>query len=136
IIEPSTNKELDVNQEGELIVNDPQLFKGYYNRPEETKKTHISIDAKSFFRTDDKVKMDEEGYFYIVDRLKRMINASGYKVWPTEVESILFKHPAIQQACVVRAEDEKRGETVKALVILNEEYKGKITETEIIDWSK
>src|SRR5690625_5564384 len=65
-----------------------------------------------------------------------MINASGYKVWPTEVESILFKHPAIQQACVVRAEDEKRGETVKALVILNEEYKGKITETEIIDWSK
>jgi len=136
IIEPSTNKELDVNQEGELIVNGPQLFKGYYNRPEETKKNHISIDGKSFFRTGDIVKMDEEGYFYIVDRLKRMINASGYKVWPTEVESILFKHPAIQQACVVRAEDEKRGETVKALVILNEEYKGKITETEIIDWSK
>src|SRR5690625_1538541 len=136
IIEPSTNKELDVNQEGELIVNGPQLFKGYYNRPEETKKNHISIDGKSFFRTGDIVKMDEEGYFYIVDRLKRMINASGYKEWPTKVESILFKHHAIQQACVVREEDEKRGETVKALVILNEEYKGKITETEIIDWSK
>src|SRR5699024_12884561 len=102
-IEPFKNKKHNVNQEGELIVNCPQLFKGYYNRPEETKKNHISIDGKSFFRTGDKVKMDEKGYLYIVDRLKRMINASGYKVWPTEVESILFKHAAIQQACVIRA---------------------------------
>src|SRR5699024_12808296 len=98
-----------VNQEGELIVNGPQLFKGYYNRPEETKKNHISIDGKSFFRTGDIVKMDEEGYFYIVDRLKRMINASGYKVWQTEVESIIFNHNEIQQTCIVIAEDANTG---------------------------
>lgn len=136
VINPDTDQELDINQEGELIVNGPQLFKGYYNRPEETADSHITIDGKKFFRTGDIVKMNEEGYFFIVDRLKRMINASGYKVWPTEVESILFKHPAIQQACVVRAQDPKRGETVKALVILNDDYKDKVTEKEIIEWSK
>ncbi|HLR55106.1 MAG TPA: long-chain-fatty-acid--CoA ligase [Pseudogracilibacillus sp.] len=136
VIDPSTNKELGANEEGELIVNGPQLFKGYYNRPKETEESHMTIDGKSFFRTGDIVKMDEEGYFFIVDRLKRMINASGYKVWPTEVESILFKHPAIQQACVVRKEDPKRGETVKALVILNDDYKNHVTEKEIIEWSK
>src|SRR5699024_11485015 len=98
------NKELGANEEGELIVNGPQRFKGYYNRPKETEESHMTIDGKSFFRTGDIVKMDEEGYFFLVDRLKRMINASGYKVWPPEVESVLFKHPAIQQACVVRKE--------------------------------
>lgn len=65
-----------------------------------------------------------------------MINAAGYKVWPTEVESILYNHPAVQQAVVVRAPDELRGETVKAFVILKEDYKGKTTEEEIIEWSK
>src|SRR5690625_4864707 len=88
------------------------------------------------FSERDIVKMDDDGYFFMVDRLKRMINASGYKVWPTEVESILYKHPAVQQACVVRAPDEKRGETVKAFIILNEAYKNQTTEEEIIEWSK
>lgn len=136
IIEPSTKEELGANEEGELVVKGPQLFEGYYNRPEETEDSHITIDGKKFFRTGDIAKVDDEGYFFIVDRLKRMINAAGYKVWPTEVESILFKHPAIQQACVVRAHDSKRGETVKALVILNDDYKEKITENKIIEWSK
>jgi len=65
-----------------------------------------------------------------------MINASGFKVWPTEVESYLYKHPAVQQACVVGIPDPKRGENVKAFIILNEDYKGKITEEELIRWSK
>src|SRR5699024_5587170 len=93
IIEPSTKEELGANEEGELVVKGPQLFEGYYNRPEETEDSHITIDGKKFFRTGDIAKVDDEGYFFIVDRLKRMINAAGYKVWPTEVESILFKHP-------------------------------------------
>ena len=136
VIEPATGEELGIAQEGELVVNGPQVFKGYYHREEENKASHIQLDGKRFFRTGDIVKMDEEGYFFMVDRLKRMINASGYKVWPTEVESILFKHPAVQQACVVRAPDPKRGETVKAFVILNSDAVGKTTESEIIDWSK
>lgn len=112
------------------------MFKGYYKRDEENKKSFINLDGKLFFRTGDIVRMDEEGYFFIVDRLKRMINAAGYKVWPTEVESILYKHPAVQQACVVSAPDEKRGETVKAFVILQDDYKGQVDEEEIMNWSK
>lgn len=80
--------------------------------------------------------MDEEGYYFIVDRLKRMINASGYNVWPTEVESALYDHPAVQQACVVGVPDPRKGENIKAFVILNESYEGDITEEEIIAWSK
>lgn len=136
VYDNATETELGPNEEGELIVSGPQVFKGYYNQPEETEANHIVIDGKRFFKTGDIVKMDEEGYFFIVDRLKRMINAAGFKVWPTEVESILYNHPAVQQAVVVRAPDEKRGETVKAFIILKEENKGKTTEEEIIEWSK
>src|SRR5699024_8963728 len=136
IIDLETNEELGPNEEGELIVNAPQMFKEYYHNEEETEKSFIEIDGKSFFRTGDIVKMDDEGYFFIVDRLKRMINAAGYKVWPTEVESVLYHHPAINQACVISAQDELRGETVKAVVTLNESHKNKVTAEEIIEWSK
>ncbi|MFD2639342.1 long-chain-fatty-acid--CoA ligase [Piscibacillus salipiscarius] len=136
VIDLESGEELGANEEGELVVNGPQVFKGYFQRDEENEKSFITLDGKSFFRTGDIVKMDEDGYFFIVDRLKRMINASGYKVWPTEVESILYKHPAVQQACVVSAPDEKRGETVKAFVILKENYKGEVDEGDLINWSK
>ncbi|GAE33988.1 long-chain-fatty-acid--CoA ligase [Halalkalibacter akibai] len=136
IIDPTTLKVLGPNEEGEIIVYGPQIFKGYYNRPEENVNAFIEVDGQPYFRTGDIAKYDEEGYYFIVDRIKRMINASGFKVWPTEVESMLYKHPAIQQACVVGIPDEKRGETVKAFIILNEKNKGKITEEEIIEWSK
>lgn len=136
IIEPATGKEIGVGEVGEIIVNGPQIMVGYYNREDENRQSFIELDGKRFFRTGDIGRYDEEGYFFIVDRVKRMINASGFKVWPTEVESYLYKHPAIQQACVVGVPDERRGETVKAFVILNEGYEGKISEEEIIEWSK
>lgn len=136
IIDPITSEELGVGKEGELIVNGPQLFKGYYNRDDDNRQSFIKLGDRTFFRTGDIAKMDEEGYFFIVDRVKRMINASGYKVWPTEVESLLYKHPAVQQACVVGVPDSRRGETVKAFIILNDLYIGKISETEMIEWSK
>ncbi len=136
IVDPVTLKELGVGEEGEIIVQGPQLFKGYYMREEETRDSFIEVDGKVFFRTGDIAKKDEEGYFFIVDRVKRMINASGYKVWPTEIESILYKHPAVQQACVIGIPDSVRGETVKALIILNDDHKGKISAEEMIAWSK
>lgn len=136
VIDLATGSELGPHELGELVVNGPQIFSGYYNREDENKVSHIEIDGKQFFRTGDIVKMDEEGYFFIVDRLKRMINASGFKVWPTEVEAILYKHPAVEQACVVSAPDKKRGETVKAFIILKTDFIGKIKEDEIIEWSK
>lgn len=136
IIEPATGKELGVGEVGEIIVNGPQIMVGYYNREDENRNSFIEMDGKKFFRTGDIGRYDEEGYYFIVDRVKRMINASGFKVWPTEVESYLYKHPSIQQACVVGVPDERRGETVKAFVILNEDQEGKVTEEEIIEWSK
>ncbi|WP_102336371.1 long-chain-fatty-acid--CoA ligase [Salimicrobium jeotgali] len=135
VIDVATGEEVAGHEEGELVVNGPQVFKGYHNREEENEQSHIELDGKTFFRTGDIVKMDEEGYFFIVDRLKRMINAAGFKVWPTEVESILYKHPSIHQACVVSEPDEKRGETVKAFVILNDHAEEGIKE-DIIEWSK
>lgn len=136
IIEPATGKELGVGEIGEIIVNGPQVMVGYFNRDDENRSAFMEFDGKTFFRTGDIGRYDEEGYFFIVDRVKRMINASGYKVWPTEVESYLYKHPAVQQACVVGIPDPRRGETVKAFVILNDAYEGKVTEEEIIEWSK
>ncbi|SDK03870.1 AMP-binding enzyme C-terminal domain-containing protein [Paracidovorax citrulli] len=80
--------------------------------------------------------MDEEGYFFITDRLKRMINASGFKVWPAEVEALMFRHPAVQEACVIAARDSYRGETVKAVVVLRPAHRGQVSEADIIAWCR
>jgi fatty-acyl-CoA synthase len=79
--------------------------------------------------------MDEEGYFFLTDRLKRMINASGFKVWPAEVEMLLYKHPAVQEACIIAAKDAYRGETVKAVVVLRATAKDTQAE-DIVAWAK
>jgi fatty-acyl-CoA synthase len=136
IIDPETLQERGPGEEGEVVVHGPQVFQGYWNRPEETAKSFVTIDGKPFFRTGDIARFDEEGYYFMVDRIKRMINASGYKVWPAEVESILYKHPAVEQACVVGVPDEHRGETVKAYIVLHEKDKGQIREQDIIAWAK
>ena len=136
IIDLDTRKELGPGEKGEIVVRGPQVFKGYWRRPEETEKAFVTLDGKPFFRTGDIGYYDEEGYFFIIDRAKRMINVSGYKVWPTEVESILYKHPKVQTACVVGVPDPRRGESVKAFIIPREPYRGKVTEEEIIEWSR
>ncbi len=136
VLDGESSRELGPNEQGELVVNGPQVLKGYWNRPEENAAAFTEIDGKRFFRTGDIVKYDEEGYFFIVDRVKRMINAAGFKVWPTEIESILYKHPAVQQACVIGIPDERRGETVKAYVILQAGQQGKVSAEDIINWSK
>ncbi|TDL80980.1 long-chain fatty acid--CoA ligase [Peribacillus frigoritolerans] len=136
VIDPVHLTELGTGQEGEIVVSGPQIFLGYFNREEENEKSFIHIEGKKFFRTGDIGKRDEEGYYFIVDRVKRMINASGFKVWPTEIEGVLYQHPAVQQACVVGVPDERRGETVKAFIILNKDFEGKIDAEEIVNWSK
>lgn len=78
---------------------------------------------------------DEDGYFFMTDRLKRMINASGYKVWPAEIEALMYRHPAIQEVCVIGVKDAKRGETVKALVVPAAAHAGTPGEQEVIDWA-
>lgn len=118
VVSPDTLKEVALGEQGEIVVNGPEVFEGYWQHPEATAEAFMELDGKRFFRTGDLGRVDEEGYFFITDRLKRMINASGFKVWPAEVESLMFRHPAIQEACVISAKDAYRGETVKAVVVL------------------
>jgi fatty-acyl-CoA synthase len=136
IIDPETLAVLGANEVGEIVTHGPMVFKGYWGHPVATQASFIEIDGKRFFRTGDLGRRDEEGYFFITDRLKRMINASGFKIWPSEVELLLFGCPMVQEACVISSKDAYRGETVKAVVVLREAFRGKTTEQEIIDWAR
>ena len=136
IIDPATLRELPPGEVGEIIMHGPQVFLGYWKKSDDTAQAFIELDGKKFFRSGDLGRMDEDGYFFIVDRLKRMINASGYKVWPTEIESLMYRHPAVQEACVIGAKDAHRGETVKAVIVPRPEWRGKIEAQAIIDWCR
>ncbi|MFK7963556.1 MAG: long-chain-fatty-acid--CoA ligase [Burkholderiaceae bacterium] len=118
VIDPETMAEVATDETGEIIVHGPQVFKGYWRNEAATQAAFIEHDGKTFFRTGDLGRRDADGYYFITDRLKRMINASGFKVWPAEVENMLYRHPAIQEACIIASRDPYRGETVKAVVVL------------------
>ncbi|WP_151446640.1 long-chain fatty acid--CoA ligase [Lacisediminimonas profundi] len=135
VVDPTDLHPLPAGEAGEIIVHAPNVMRGYWNHPEADRDAFIERDGKRFLRTGDLAYVDEEGYFFMVDRLKRMINASGFKVWPAEVEALLYGHPAIREACVIGSPDEKRGETVKALLVLRDGVSPKPTEDEIIAWA-
>jgi fatty-acyl-CoA synthase len=135
IVDPQTLHELGVDEVGEIVVHGPQVMDGYWQDPAADAATFIDIDGKRFLRTGDLARVDAEGYFFMVDRLKRMINASGFKVWPAEVEAMMYRHPDIQEACVIGTRDPRRGETVKALVVLLPGREGKVSEQDIIQWA-
>ncbi len=136
VVDPDTLKELPPGEVGEIITHGPMVFKGYWRQPEATAAAFVEIEGKRFFRTGDLGRMDEDGYFFITDRLKRMINASGFKVWPSEVELMLYRHPAVQEACVIAAHDAYRGETVKAVIVLRAEARGQTRPEDIIGWAR
>ena len=127
IVDIETGKEVPPNTEGELLIRGPQVMKGYLNNPEAT----AEAVKDGWFRTGDVVRMDEEGYFYVVDRLKDFINASGFKVWPREVEEVLYKYPGVKLAAVVGVPDPYRGENVKAFIVPADEAKGSLNEEDI-----
>jgi len=120
---------LPVGEVGEVVVRGPQVMKGYWNRPDET----TMALHKGWLLTGDIGKMDEDGYFYIVDRKKDMVNVGGMKVYPREVEEVLFEHPAIKEAAVIGMPDSFSGEVVRAYVVLKDPA-ARVTEKEIIDF--
>jgi fatty-acyl-CoA synthase len=134
VVDPDTLQMLASNEVGEILLHGPQVFQGYWGRPDATASAFVDIQGVRYFRTGDLAYVDDEGYFFLVDRLKRMINASGYKVWPAEVESLLYAHPAIQEACVIGFRDTQRGESVKAVAVLRAGQS--ITAEELITWSR
>jgi fatty-acyl-CoA synthase len=136
VIDPDTGREMPNGETGEIVTHGPMVFKGYWRHPEATRAAFIEIDGKRFFRTGDLGRRDDEGYFFITDRLKRMINASGYKVWPSEVELLLFKCPLVQEACIISSRDDYRGETVKAVIVLRNEARNHAQPQDIIDWAR
>jgi fatty-acyl-CoA synthase len=136
VIDPASGDELPAGEVGEIVTHGPQVFSGYWNKPQDSAQAFLEIDGKRFLRTGDLGRVDEDGYFFLVDRLKRMINASGFKVWPTEVESLMYQHPAVAEACVIGVSDAHRGETVKAFIVLRPEWKGRVGAQEIIDWCR
>lgn len=135
IIDVKTLSELPVGDTGEIIICGPQVMLGYWNNTEADKESFITIDGKRFLRTGDLGYSNTSGYIFIVDRIKRMINASGFKVWPTEVESTLYKHPGIEEVCIIAKMDPKRGETVKAIIVKNTDHPDLDAES-IISWAR
>jgi long-chain acyl-CoA synthetase len=128
-------KEVESGQEGELCIAGPQVMKGYWNRPDETAdmiRTHS--DGIRWLHTGDIATVDEEGYFRIVDRKKDMIIVSGFNVYPTDVEQVMYRHPKVKQVCVVGVPDERTGEAVKAFVVLKEGQRS--SEQEILEWTR
>ncbi len=135
IIDPQTLQELPQGEVGELVTRGAQVMQGYWRNPQANLDAFIELDGHRYFRTGDLALVDEEGYFFMRDRLKRMINASGYKVWPAEVENTLYEHPAIQEACVIAIPDATRGESVMALLVRKPGQEG-LTAEDFIAWCR
>jgi acyl-CoA synthetase (AMP-forming)/AMP-acid ligase II len=131
VVDSDTGKDVKTGDVGEIWVKGPQVMKGYWNMPEETKK---SIDTDGWFRTGDAAYLDEEGYVYIFDRVKDMIVSGGENVYPAEVENALMGHPAIADVAVIGVPDEKWGEVPKALVVRKADTP--VTEEEIISFAR
>ena len=133
IVDPGTQRVLGPGEQGEIVVRGPQLLTGYWKNETAFRESWVEIDGRRFFRTGDLGRVDEDGFFFISDRLKRMINAAGFKVWPAEVEATMYRHPAIQECCIIASPDARRGETVKAVVVLKPGAAA--TGDEILDWA-
>jgi len=114
ILDLEDGSDLPVGQAGELIVRGPNVMRGYWNRPEDTEQ----VLKDGWLHTGDIAKMDEDGYFYIVDRKKDLIIAGGFNIYPREIEEVLYEHPKVKEAVAVGVPDTYRGETVKVFIVL------------------
>ena len=136
VIDPDTLVEVPVGEQGEIIVRGPQVFVGYWRRPADTEAAFVEFEGQRYLRTGDLGRVDADGYFYITDRLKRMINAAGFKVWPAEVEAMFYRHPDVQEACIIATRDAYRGESVKLVAVLRPQSVGRVDADTLIAWAR
>lgn len=136
IVDPETLAELATGEVGEILVSGPQIMLGYWRHPEADAEAFVDIGGRRWLRTGDMGWRDTDGYYFISDRLKRMVNVSGFKVWPAECEALLYRHPAVQECCVISAPDAYRGETVKAFITLRPEARGRVTAEDIMAFAR
>ena len=125
-------RELPPHEEGEIIIKSSTTMRGYWNKPDETKK----VLRNGWLYTGDIGLMDEDGYIKVSGRKKELIICSGFNVFPAEVEDLLYRHPAVAEVAVTGIPDAYRGESPKAFIVLKAGYRGKISEDEIIRWCK
>jgi long-chain acyl-CoA synthetase len=133
IINPDTGEMVPRGETGEILFRGPQGARGYWNKPEETRET---FQTDGWLHTGDAGYISDDGFIFFVDRIKDLIIASGYNISPFEVESVIMKHPSVIEAAVIGISDEYRGETVKAYIVLKEEFKEKTAEDEIMEFCK
>lgn len=136
IVDPDSNKFLPIGEMGELVISGPQVMLGYYNRPKDTEAVFFEAGGYKWLKTGDLARMDEDGYFYIVDRTKDIIKYKGHSVYPREIEEVIFEHPAVLECAVIGVPDPEAGENIKAYISLKPDYKGKVTEEEMKNWIK
>jgi len=134
IVSPESTKFMPVGEIGELVVKGPQIAKGYWNKPEETKKMFVNIGGETWLRTGDLARMDKEGYFFFYDRKRDMIKYKGLAVFAREVEEVLKAHPLVKEAGVIGVPAKDVGEKVKAIVVLETDARGKVSEEEIMKY--
>ncbi|MBI4768545.1 MAG: AMP-binding protein [Deltaproteobacteria bacterium] len=136
ILDPEEDLFISPGEMGELVISGPQVTKGYWNKPEATKDCEAMINSVRWWRTGDLARMGEDGYFYIYDRKRDLIKYKGLRVYAREVEEALKTHPNIKEVGVIGIKDIKVGENVKALVVLESDARGKISEEDIIEYCR
>ncbi|MGQ9624170.1 MAG: long-chain-fatty-acid--CoA ligase [Candidatus Bathycorpusculaceae bacterium] len=134
IADPEKNEFLPPGEVGELVLSGPQIMREYLNKSEENAKCFFEARGIRWFRTGDIVRMDEEGYFYFVERKKDLIKYKGLSVYSHEIEEVLYKHPKIKEAAAIGVPDPEVGQRIKAIVVPHPDYRGKLTEEEVIKW--
>jgi long-chain acyl-CoA synthetase len=134
IASPDKDDFLPVGETGELVIKGPEIMKGYWKKPEETENMFMKFNGERWLRTGDLARMDEEGYFFFYDRKRDMIKYKGLAVFAREVEEALCSHPQVKEAGVIGVPDKEVGEQVKAIVVLETEARGKLSEMDIIKY--
>jgi long-chain acyl-CoA synthetase len=134
VADEEKNEFLPPGETGELVLNGPQIMREYLNKPEENAKCFFEYQGMRWFRTGDIVRMDEEGYFYFVERKKDLIKYKGLSVYSHEIEEVLYKYPKVKEAAVIGVPDPEVGQRIKAIIVPETDYRGKITEEEITKW--
>jgi long-chain acyl-CoA synthetase len=134
ILDPDKDEFVPKGELGEIAVKGPQVTKGYWNNPEETKKCEAVIDGERWWRTGDIGSVDKDGYFHIYDRKRDIIKYKGLRIHARQVEEVLKTHPKIKEVAVIGVPDIKVGEMVKAMVVLEMDFRGQLSEEEIIEY--
>jgi long-chain acyl-CoA synthetase len=136
IADPDSPRLLPPGDIGEIVVSGPQVMKGYYNRPEENSKVFFECCGLKWLRTGDIGYMDDEGYFYVIDRKKDLIKYKGYSVYPREIEEVLYRHECVKEAAVIGVPHPEFTEIPKAFIALKDECKGRVSGEDIIEFAK